>query len=163
MRKIYNKSWPRKNLGELVNFLDRQYPQGYSLDDLSAKFGKSRQYISQTFQRDDMKLSKAEWIAEQYGYHLKLYFPVRERIGLDYSVHKREYPNAGNLAGLEKYIYDSNISINYMSQRIGRANNVLTNAFIRGDIFISTLYEVIKNLNIEVVWSFEKADENTEE
>ncbi len=155
-RKPYNKNWPRKNLGEVVNFLDRQYPEGYSLKQLSEKLGMTCQNISQMFIRDDMKLSRAEAIAQAYGYRLKLYFPVRERIGLDYSVRKVEYVNAGNLSGLAKYIYDSNISLTNMSQRTGRSYNVFFNAFSTGNISIATMYQIIKNLKIDVVWSFEK-------
>lgn len=154
-RPPYQKNWPRKNLGELVNFLDKQYPDGFSLAELSEKTHMTNQNISQMFRRDDMKLSRAEKIASDYGYRLRLFFPEKEIMGLDYSHKKRDFPNAGNLSGLVKYIADSNISINFMSQRIGRANIVLTNAFAKGDIFISTLYEIIKNLNIEVIWSFE--------
>jgi len=159
-RPPYTKNWPRKNLGEMVNFLEKIYPDGFSLAEVAEKTDMRTQDVSRMFVHDDMKLSKAEKIATDYGFRLHLFFPEWEGVGLDYSIRHKDYPNAGNLSGLAKYIYDRKISINYMSQRIGRANNVLTNAFAKGDIFISTLYDIIKNLNIEVVWSFEKIDES---
>ncbi len=156
-REAYNKNWPRKNLGELANFLDRQYPQGIVLKDMAARTATTVQNLSQMFVRDDMKLSRAEGIVRAYGCRLMLYFPEKARLGLDYSPKVlRPFPNAGNLAGLARYIADSNISINHMSQRIGRANSVLTTAFTRGDIFISTMYSILANLGIDVIWSFEK-------
>lgn len=156
-RKPYTKNWPRKNLGELIGFIEQQYPDGFSLEMLAERMNTSVQNVSRIFVRDDMKLSKAEEITNIFGYKLVLFFPERERIGLDYSPYrKKEYPNAKNLTGLVKYINDSNISINYMSQRINKANIVLMNAFNRGDIFISTLYDITHNLNIEFMWEFRK-------
>lgn len=156
-RKPYTKRWPRKNLGEFLNFLDRIYPEGYSLQDLSEATGMTQQNLSQMFTRDDAKLSKIEYLAGKYGYVLTLYYPQKTRL-LE-SLHTRKectYVNAGNLAGLQKYIQDSNITINHMSDRVGRNFCVIANAFKKGDIKLSALYEILKNLNINVIWNFEK-------
>lgn len=110
-----------------------------------------------------MKLSKAEKIAQALGYKLRLYFPVRTRIGLDFSVRKEDYPQAGNLTGLAKYLYDSNISIDRMCKRLGRAHSVLKNAFANGDIALSTLMNVIDNLGIDIIWKFESLNEDNYE
>ncbi len=158
IRQPYKNTWPRKNLGELLNFLDRIYPEGYTLDTLAEKFGVTRESFSQMFRGDDAKLSKAEAIARAYGYRLTLYFPQKTRLlgELHTSAPRHTYPDAGNLAGLVKYIQDSNISIHHMGLRIGRRYGPINAAFSKGDIKISMLYEILKNLNINVIWNFEK-------
>lgn len=156
-RKPYTKRWPRQNLGEFLNFLDRIYPEGYSLQDLSEVTGMTQQNLSQMFTRDDAKLSKIEDLADKYGYTLRLYYPQKTRLleGM-HNRKERIYANAGNLSGLQKYIQDSNITINHMSDRVGRTFCVISNAFKKGDIKLSALYEILKNLNINVIWNFEK-------
>ena len=158
-RGPYTKHWPRQNLGEFLNFLDRIYPEGYSLQDLSEVTGMTVANLSQMFIRDDAKLSKMEYLASRFGYTLTLFYPQKTRFLSDFhSGNAREYPNAGNLAGLAKYIQDSNISINHMSVRVGRAFCLISNAFKKGDIKLSALYEILKNLNINVIWNYEKND-----
>ena len=152
----YNKHWPRQNLAELLRFLDRMHPEGLSLKTVSEKIRHTQQYVSQTFMKDDMKLSKAEMIARCYGYSLRLMYPKKDPLLIDRSQHYRTFPNSGNLHGLVEYLNDSNISINHMSQRIGKANSVITEAFNKGDIMLSTLYEIIRNLGIEVYWYFDE-------
>ena len=158
-RGPYKKGWPRHNLARLTEFLDSQHPDGYTLRDLEQRMGMKQQNISQSFRRDDMKLSKAERIARTYGYRLLLFFPEWERPYPDSLPPKKEYPNAGNLSGLVKYMRDRNITISHMAQRIGHAPNVLSNAFTKGDILLSTLREITDNLKIEVIWSFEPLNE----
>lgn len=155
-KESYTKKWPRQNLFEIASFLESQHPGGCSLKELSKKMDMTAQAVSQTFIRDDMTLSKAESIAAAYGYRLKLFFPIKDSHGITSAAAMREFPNAGNLAGLARYLRDSNITVNYMSQRIGRSNGVLTRALTTGDIYISTLYEVTRNLKIQVMWKFEK-------
>lgn len=154
-KKGNTRHWPGRNLGELADFIDRQYPEGYTLDMLALRLGMTKQNISLMMTKDDIKLSKAEEIAAEFGHTLKLHFPQREHV---YSGERkaRVFPNAGNLSGLAKYLADSNISVNYMSQRVGMANNVITNAFDKGDIMISKLYAILANLRISVQWIFEK-------
>lgn len=160
IREPYTKHWPRKNLGEFLNFLDRIYPKGYSLQDLSNVTGMSKQNLSQMFIRDDAKLSKMEALAESFGYSLTLYYPQKTRfLGSTNEGSQKHYPNAGNLAGLVKYIQDSNISLNHMSVRVGRSYCLIANAFKNGDIKLSALYEILKNLNINVIWNYEPIDE----
>lgn len=160
-RGPYTKHWPRKNLGEFLNFLDRLYPGGYSLQDLSDATGMTVPNLSQMFIRDDAKLSKMEELAGKFGYSLTLYYPQKTRFLAEmHSVPEKHYPNAGNLAGLAKYIQDSNISINHMSIRVGRAFCLISNAFKKGDIKLSALYEILKNLNINVIWTFEKIEQS---
>jgi hypothetical protein len=157
MGKSYNKHWPKKNLGEIVNFIEKQFPQGLYISVIAKKLDKTPQYISGLFNKDDMKLSKAEEIADIFGYRLRLYFPVKEYPwGMQAPEPKRPFPNAGNLTGLVRYLSDSNITVNNMSKRIGKSNSVLTDAFNKGDILISTLYLIINNLDIEVIWIFEE-------
>lgn len=161
-RRINAKHWPRKNLGELLNFLERQHPEGLAIINIANKLGITQQSVSGMFMKDDIKLSRAEEIADAYGYELKLYFPKRESIfGITPPMSllkEKEYPNIGNLAGLYKYLLDSNITLNHISQRIGMSFGVVQRAFSKGDIFISTLYEILKELNIDVYWSFEEKD-----
>lgn len=158
-RKAYNKHWPRKNLGEFLNFLDRLYPNGYTLQEISDKTGQSKQYLSNLFTRDDARLSKLEKYAERLGYQLMLYFPQKTRLLADlHDSPRKDYPNAGNLTGLVRYLQDSNISVNHMSVRLGRSFSLVMNAFRSGDINVSTLYDILKNLNIDVMWKFEKKD-----
>lgn len=156
----YKKKWPCKHLGELIHFLESQHTEGLSIKAISEKTGLKIQYISSLFKNDDMKLSRAESIVESYGYSLKLFFPQKEWIfggPLDINPKsKRKFPNAGNLGGLVKYINDSNKTINSLSKDMMISNNVLTSAFNNGDIFLSKLFMVIKTLDIEVFWSFEK-------
>lgn len=155
-KRKYIKSWPCNNLGELVRFLNSIYPEGYTIRDVAERCGTTVQNLSQMFTKDNMRLKFIEEIAGAYGYTLSLYFPVKEKMDIIYVTKKREWPNAGNLQGLAQYIADSNITVNYMSQRIGHGNNVLTNAFNTGNISISVLYEVLANLNIDVIWEFKK-------
>lgn len=158
-RKINAKHWPRKNLGELLTFLEGQHPDGMAINDIAQKLGVTQQSVSGMFMKDDIKLSRAESIAEAYGYQLKLFFPKRENIlGLTPPpslLKEKDFPNIGNLAGLYRYLLDSNITLNSISTRIGMSFGVIQRAFSKGDIFISTLYEIAKELKIEVYWTFE--------
>ena len=157
MGKYYKKAWPRKILNELITFIEEQHDYEPSLEDISQKTGLSVSNISAQFMKDDMKLSRAEEIARSYGYELKLFFPLKE-YPFEWANHisRREFPDAGNLSGLVKYLYDSNISITYMSKRINKHVTLLMNAFKKGDIFLSSLHQVTTNLNINVIWIFEK-------
>ena len=159
-RKAYIKSWPRQNLAELLQFLEQRHPGGLKLRDFSERSGLTQQYASSIFRRDDMRLSLAEKIADTYGYQLKLYFPQKEyKFGIvpeGLSKYRKDYPNAGNLSGLAKYMQDSMRTINSLSEAVGLNYSVIKDAFNKGDIYISTLYKILKNLNIQVLWSFEK-------
>lgn len=159
-REIYNKSWPKKNLGELVNFLERIHPEGLSLKILSDEIGITPQGLSSLFSRDNAKLSRVEQIVGRYGYELKLFFPVRTFPveGIEIPPPKRTFPNAGNLAGLVRYINDSNYSIKYVANLIPRYPSLLTRAFETGDILISNLYQILDALGICVLWKFIKTD-----
>ncbi len=162
-RKTRRRGWPGKNLKPFVELIESVCPEDYTLKTLSEMTGEKVSTLSNILNRDDMKLSKAEKIAQALGYKLRLYFPVRARIGLDFSVRKEDYPQAGNLTGLAKYLYDSNISIDRMCKRLGRAHSVLKNAFANGDIALSTLMNVIDNLGIDIIWKFESLNEDNYE
>lgn len=150
-------NWPRKNLGELLGFIDRQYPDGYGLADIESVTGICRQHLSQMMQRDNMKLSMAAKIVSAYGCSLSLFFPVRERCGLDYSTYREQrFDGAGLLAGLAKYIYDSRRSVHSVCSGIGISSGVLLRAFRSGDISIATLYAVTGYLHIEMLWHFDR-------
>lgn len=154
------KKWPRKILGELINFLEEMTPEGISLLAISGRTGASPSSISNAFVRDDMKLSKAEEIASRYGYALKLFFPVRRHEdGYVPAKPKKEYPDAGNLTGLIKYIQDSEYSITFVAERNDISPNVLNRAFKSGDISLNTLYRVLDSLNLCVIWRFEKTND----
>ena len=154
---ILKKTWPRKNLGEIVNFLEKIHPEGLSLATLSQEMGITKQEISRKFVKDDMKLSKAEEIARVYGCALNLYFTERERLCDIYKpVKKMDFPNAGNLSGLIKFIYDSNYSVSYACRLADMNYNILLKALKCGDIQISYLYKLSNALGIEILWLFER-------
>ena len=161
--KPNKKKWPRKILGEMINFLEEVTPEGLSLGSISEHTGCSKSSISNLFVHDDMKLSKAEEIAEMYGYTLRLFFPERRyEDGYVPAPPKKSYPDAGNLKGLVKYIQDSEYSINFVAERNNMSSNVLNRAFKCGDISLSTLYRVLDSLNLCVLWRFEKTDNESD-
>ena len=157
MGNARKKFWPRVILNELISFIEEQHEFVPSLEKISQKTGLTESCISAMFMRDDMKLSKAEYIVRCYGYELKLFFPIRD-YPYEWEAHvsRREFPNSGNLSGLVKYLYDSNISLNYMSKRVGRSYLTLVKAFSTGNISLAYLYEITQNLNINVLWIYEK-------
>ena len=157
MRQPYNKRWPRKNLGDLVSFLEEINPQGINVTSLANRLGGSAGNISNMFCRDDMKLSKAEQIARAYGYKLLLYFPKRDpddTFGV--APFKLNYPNAGNLTGLVEYIRDSGYSITFFSEQSGIGRNILQRAFTNGDISLATLNHILDTMGLCVIWKFIK-------
>lgn len=157
MRKTYVKKWPRKNLGEMLNFLETMHPEGLRLDVLAKKMECTVNNVSAVFLKDDMKLSKAEAIARLYGYELKLLFPVREfNPGEKVPEPKKKYENAGNLSGLARYISDNEYRLTMVSFASKCNEQVISRALTNGDILISTLYKIIEGLDISVIWRFEK-------
>ena len=161
-RKKYvkKKKWPRKVLGELANFLEQFYPEGLSLEDIASDLHTTPQAISNMFRRDNMKLSKAEAIMRAYGYRLELFYPVRVFAdGYKPPAPLRLYPNAGNLKGLVKYIQDSEWSVTFVAEQNHMSTSVLTAAFTKGDILLSTLYNVLDTLGMTVTWKWYKIDE----
>jgi len=163
-KNVYAKHWPAKNLADLINFLERTHPEGLVLKDIAQETGISHQHLCQMLMRDDMRLSRVEEIAETLGYTLRLFFPQKVfpyGRPAHLSQRNREFPNAGNLAGLVRYINDSGMTVFHMSQRIGRANNVIKNAFETGNIAVSTLLDITDNLGITIEWSFEPKTEQT--
>lgn len=155
-RPSYKKSWPGKTLGELLNFLNERHPEGIYIKEVAARLGTTCQNISWMFSKDDMKLSKAEEIANRYGYTLRLYFPLRTYMnGITVPPARRVFPNAGNLSGLVQYIYDSNYSINFVALQMNCSPSLLARAFNTGDVLLSTMYRITDQLGINVIWSFE--------
>ena len=156
-----NKKWPANNLGELITFLDRFYPDGIPLCGVADRLNTTEQAVSNMFRRDDMKLSKAEEIASAYGYTLRLFF--KERTYIDGYVPRKprwEYPDAGNLAGLVKYIQDSEYSIAFVAEKSRMSPLSIRKAFLRGDMMISRIIGIVDNLGIFVSWQFEKNHNN---
>ena len=156
--KTNKKHWPRKNLGNLVNFLEERYPEGLSLTTLSEEFGVTKGSISNMFNKDDIKLSKAEAIARHYGYELKLFFPTK-RYPEDYMPPvriKEEYPNAGNLQGMYNYIRDSGMRLIDAARRCDLTKKILADALCKGDIQISVLNKFLDGFEICVIWKFIK-------
>ena len=163
-RKLaYRKHWPRKTLGELLNFLEDLHPEGLTLKGLSDELGMNVGAISNIFNRDDLKLSKAEEIVRTYGYELRLFFPVKTYpVGIERPQYSRTFENAGNLTGLARFIYDSNWTIHSVSKSIGVYTTTLTNAFESGDIQLSRLYQITDLLGICFFWKYEKITGDTE-
>ena len=159
--RIKKKKWPRKNLGELLNFLEEQHPDGISLNDLAEKMDMERGGVSNMFRKDDARLSKVEQIARQYGYELKLFFPVRHlEEGYIPRPPRIHYENSGNLAGLAKYMQDSEFSFPLIADGIGVSPGVLHRAFRSGDIKLSTFNALIDMLGICVIWKFLKINDD---
>lgn len=155
--RVKRKKWPRKNLGELLNFLETFYPDGISLEELAKDIKTTKGSISNMFRRDDMKLSKAEKICDMYGYKLSLFFPVRRwEDGYVPRPPSKAYPNAGNLGGLVKYIQDSEYSMTFVAEKNNMSVTTLTSAFSTGDILLSTLNSVVDTLGICIIWNFYK-------
>lgn len=157
-RKTYTKKWPKKTLAELVSFLEERHPEGLALKTVSEEIGVTPQALSSMFCKDDARLSRIEQIAETYGYTLRLFFPLKTFPveGIVVPPPKRTYANAGNLAGLVRYINDSNYSIKYVSELVPVYPSMLTRAFETGDIMVSKLYRVADALNICFIWKFIK-------
>lgn len=163
-KRVYRKRWPRKNLGELLNFLEGLHPQGLSLNELSGELGLTVGALSNLFMRDDLKLSRAEYIVSAYGYRLRLFFPVKTYPeGITPPVYTRKFDKAGNITGLAKYIYDSNWTINSVSKEIGIWPSILTNAFNKGDILLSNLYRITDALGIYFIWEYDKIQSGQED
>jgi len=157
--RVLKKKWPRKNLGELVNFLEREENGDISLETIARRLGVTKGSISNVFCHDDMKLSRAEEIAAMYGYRLVLYYPVQYygyEDGMVPCEMKKSFPNARNLTGLINYIQQSDFTIAYTARLAGLAPNILYRAFNSGDIMISTLNRCTDALNIITMWKFEK-------
>lgn len=155
--RVKRKKWPRKVLGELANFLEQFYPDGLSLTGVAEDLDTTPQAISNMFRRDNMKLSKAEEIATTYGYKLKLFYPVRIfNDGYQPPAPVKTYPNANNLTGLVKYIQDSEWSVTFVAEYCNISTSTLTTAFTKGDIQLSTLYEILDRLGLYVNWKFIK-------
>lgn len=161
-KKVYKKKWPRKILGELANFLEGFCPDGGSLQDLSEKISCSEAWISGVFCKDDMKLSKAEDIVRRLGYELNLFFPQAE-FGPGQNPPKPRYvfANAGNLAGLIKYINDNEYKLSMVAWWTHVNEPVIRNAFAKGDILLSTLYAMVEAMGIDMIWDFQKIDDKT--
>lgn len=158
--KSYKKSWPRKNLGALVNFLEEQHPEGINLYVVADKLGITEQAVSYIFVKDDMKLSRAQEIAAAYGYSIMLYFPEKTYPeGIIPPPMKYKFENAGQLSGLVKYISDCNYSIGFVSKMIGMNPQMILTAFKKGEIFISNLYSIVNALGINVIWKFYKIND----
>lgn len=162
--ETHKKHWPRKNLGDLVNFLEERYPDGLSLAILSEELGVTKGSISNMFIKDDIKLSKAEAIARHYGYELKLFFPMK-RYPEDYMPPvriKEEYPNAGNLRGMYNYIRDSGMRLIDAARRCELTKKILADALSKGDIQISVLNKFLDGFEICVIWKFVKNGDEKE-
>ena len=159
---IYKKCWPRKNLGEVVLFLESIHPEGLSINVIGKEIGMTPGAVSNMFMKDNMRLSKAEEIARKYGYTLTLLFPTKTYPeGIEAPKHGRTFERAGNLAGLAMYIYDSRKTVNSVANEMGIWPTMLVNAMKTGDIFLDKLYKVTDHLRIGVQWIYEKNDEKT--
>ena len=161
MSKYANiKNRKSENLSEILAFLHSLHPEGLAPGVIAQETGLSSHSLSAAFIKDNMHLSRAEYIAKCYGYKLFLVFPKRKLVnGMAPPPRKREFPNAGNLSGLVDYILDSNYSVAYVAGRVGCGRGLLERAFASGDIMISSLKQITEGLGIEVQWVWEKQDE----
>ena len=158
MPKQYKNQWPRRNLSEIIRFLESVNPQKMTLKIISEKIGTTEQNLSNIFIKDDMKLSRAMKIAEVYGYELTLLFPKWKDYGIPPLHKKNEYPNAGQLKGLIEYTYNANCTIHKIAKMTGIDDNCIRQAFQTGDIRLSFLYRIMAELNIDAKWNFTKKE-----
>lgn len=156
-RRHRTKRWPGVVLGPMIAFLEERYPDGLCVEDIANTIGTTKQYISFTFNKDDMKLSGAERIARCYGYELRLYFEEKRYLeGLSAPPRTKEYPNAGNLKGLVDYTLDSNWTINRLAVMTGFSYCCIEHGFKTGDMMLSVLQELTSKIGIQYIWKFEK-------
>ena len=156
--RSYRKRWPGKILGELTAFLRERHGGEMNEREIAKVLGCTQQNVCSMFIHDDMRLRKAEWIAEAYGYTLELYFPKKQFFFEDQlpPPHKTSYPNSGNLLGLTEYMLDSNWSVLHLSRITGCSYMALKNAFADGDIRLSELRRCTDAIKITCVWKFVK-------
>lgn len=157
----HKKIWARKNLSQFYDFLEGYFGEDMNLETLSQVFETTPQYVSFMFIKDNCRLSRIESVANKLGYNLVLQYPERDfNVGLlpDENLKRKNYDNAGNLAGLYKYICDSNLTVAALSKRINHQAIVLYKALKEGDIKISLLNEYLSELNIYVIWQFNKIE-----
>ena len=55
-----------------------------------------------------------------------------------------------------KYIQDSEWSVTFVAEYCNISTSTLTTAFTKGDIQLSTLYEILDRLGLYVNWKFIK-------
>lgn len=158
-RPYIKKRWPYKNLGELASFLFSAFPEGIHGEIMARDLGITKQTLCAKFRKDDMLLSTAERITRAYGHELRIVYPLREQYAwFTPPEPKTRFPNAKNLSGLVRYIHDSGWSIRHAGQKAGVDPNVLTRAFRKGDIKISTLKTILNNLGLVAIWKFPSID-----
>lgn len=163
-RKRTLKKNDRSPIREVLAFLASRYDGGQiDIRDFAKKLGISYQYASAILNKDEMRLSKAEKIAEAYGHRLILYYPLKVYpLGPpDREVTKRR-PAKGNLTGLIRYVEDSYITITRLAKMIGRSQPVIKKAFDTGDIFLSVLQDIADTLRIEITWEWLPANAKCE-
>lgn len=159
MARPHKNHWPRRNLSEIIRFLENVTEGKMTLKSLSEKMGTTEQNISNMFLRDDMRLSRAMKIAKLYGYRLTILFPKWKDYGIPPLTKKQEYPNAGQLQGLIDYTYNANWTKHKLSQFTKLSYDCINQAFATGDIKLSYLYRIMAELNIDAKWVFEKIEE----
>lgn len=145
--------WPSHNLRDLVSFLSLQYPGGISLSSVSEKLGVSAQAVSAILVKDDCYLSWVEKLAVRFGYTLRLKYVIPVPMGISKGNKASEvFPNAGNLAGLAEYATTYNMTINALANKLNLNYRVVKRALKEGKIKLSTLNEILRSLDIKVMW-----------
>lgn len=154
--KSRTKSWPGVILKEVISFLEMALPSGVTVKALSAAMQVPESRVSGMFKSDDLRLSMVENLAGNLGYELHLKFPVFS--GME-PIEKKEYPCTGNLAGLSRYISDSNRSLSFVAKEACCSYDMLKRALSTGDIKISSLRKVEEALGINCVWEWVRIEE----
>ncbi len=150
--------WPAHTLSEVVDFLHSQTPGAQRVVcAASERLGVSPQSVSAVFRRDDANLSWVERLSAAFGYRLRLGYPAFEYRGVSISdrIVRGDYPDAGNLSGLVGFAKSRNLTINALSLKVGVNHRTINRAFTKGDIKISTLKDICRQLGFEVTWSWE--------
>lgn len=146
-------------INEVISFIEERNGGHFSEIEVARVLNVTPQAISQMKVKDNMRLSKAEHIAECYGYRLVLAWPNwSEKSGIEPLERKKVHDGAGNLSGLEQYILDSNRTIGSAAQMANIGRGILYRAFSTGDIMLRDLTVLSESLGIEAKWEWIKEE-----
>ena len=158
-----NNHWPEKNLKELISFLSCQHPGGIRVRAVCEKVGITPQAVSAILHKDDTSLLWVEKLACKYGYKLRLEYTIpkcmQDKGDQDAT---KQYPNAGNLAGLASYATSRGFTINTVAKHLNMNYRVVGRALKTGNIQLSTFHSILNRLDIEVEWVWDPVSQTHE-